>query len=351
MNSMYKEDSFCQKGTLKQLQNLLRRQKVPKDVKKNFRAVNDFIQLLVDSHLIAAALEFFGMDDVHSQPTKNVLPKTMGRSDKLNSINKIVGEFIDKYVLNFESESSSILQVNEHHSGNEQTQQTNAIAEDGVFNYACRLLSYGLLSRNFQDATKEGDGKRTCRIWKFFMLHFKTNGRTKYALEAFNLTAQINATLTPRLAHQLMWNRMCNTKGGKGKNKELDLHNEHINRVFKDDVNTFRSNITVHSINRSGRAIGPMIKIINHFDRELDVKQDAGRHEMPNLNEDFSLVLNELKREEIFRKKPGRQHRSFQNISSDPFTALKKDPSRLQVWLKKRRKIAALDQAMSNLKF
>ena len=61
----------------------------------------------------------------------------------------------------------------------------------------------------------------------FFMLHFKTNGRTKYALEAFNLTAQINALLTPRMAHQLMWNRMYNTKGGKGKNKELDLHNEH----------------------------------------------------------------------------------------------------------------------------
>lgn len=64
--------------------------------------------------------------------------------------------------------------------------------------------------------------------------------RTKYALEAFN---QINALLSPQLAHQLMWNRMCNTKGGKGKNKELDLCNEHINKVL-DDVNTFRSNLT-----------------------------------------------------------------------------------------------------------
>ena len=62
-----------------------------------------------------------------------------------------------------------------------------------------------------------------------------------------------------------MWNRTCNTKGGQGKNKELDLHNEHINIVFKDDTNTFHSNLTEHCIARSGHAIGPMMKIIEHF--------------------------------------------------------------------------------------
>ena len=249
MNNLYKEDSFCQKGTLKQLQNLLQRHKVPKEVKKDFRAVNDFIQLLVDSHIIAAALEFFGMDSLESEPTKNKSPSTLEKSDKLKFIKRTVGRFVDKYVLNFAAESSTILQPSNTQSqtkgqGSRGEEDQKKEADDGVFNYACRLLSYGLLSRDFQDGTKEGDGPRICRLWKFFMLHFKMNGRTKYALEAFNLTAQINALLTPQLAHQLMWNRMCNTKGGKGKNKELDLHNEHINRVFKDDVNTFRSNLT-----------------------------------------------------------------------------------------------------------
>ena len=130
-------------------------------------------------------------------------------------------------------------------------------------------------------------------MWKFFKLHFKTNGRIKYALEAFNLTAQINALLAPRLAHQLMWNRTCNAKGGKGKNKELDLHNEHINRVFKDNVNTFLSHLTEHSIARSGQAIGPMMKVIDHCDKVFNVKQDSGRHEMPNMSKDFKLLLNE----------------------------------------------------------
>lgn len=78
-----------------------------------------------------------------------------------------------------------------------------------------------------------------------------------------------------------------------------------------------------------------MIKVIDHFDQELNIKQDAGRHVLLNLNEDFTLVLKELNREEIFRKRPGRQDKSFQNISSHPFKALKKEPSRLHVKQKK----------------
>ena len=57
-----------------------------------------------------------------------------------------------------------------------QLQKTNYESDDGAYNYASSLLSYGLLSRDFQDATKEEDGKCSCRLWKFLMLHFKTNG-------------------------------------------------------------------------------------------------------------------------------------------------------------------------------
>ena len=69
--------------------------------------------------------------------------------------------------------------------------------------------------RNFEDACHEGDGARLLRCWKVFMLHFKPDDRTKYALEAVNL---VNGFLSPRKAHQLMWNRTCNTKGGAGNN-------------------------------------------------------------------------------------------------------------------------------------
>ena len=42
------------------------------------------------------------------------------------------------------------------------------------------------------------------------MPHFKAAGHTKYALEALRLLMQVNITLSPNLAHQVMWHR-CNT--------------------------------------------------------------------------------------------------------------------------------------------
>lgn len=90
--------------------------------------------------------------------------------------------------------------------------------------------------------------------WKFLLLHFKADIRTKYALEAFHLIAQVKALLTLRVAHQLLWNLVCNPHGGTGKNIPLDLQEEYLNRLIKDDVNTFRENISDHSVNRMGQS-------------------------------------------------------------------------------------------------
>ena len=48
------------------------------------------------------------------------------------------------------------------------------------------------------------------------MPHFIAAGHTKYALDALKLQMQVNATLSPNLAHQVMWNRFVNTRGGGG---------------------------------------------------------------------------------------------------------------------------------------
>lgn len=73
-------------------------------------------------------------------------------------------------LLNFAAESSTILQPSNTQSQRDRDPEVKKIrkkADDGVFNYACRLLSYGLLSRDFQDGTKEGDRPRICRLRKF----------------------------------------------------------------------------------------------------------------------------------------------------------------------------------------
>lgn len=51
-------------------------------------------------------------------------------------------------------------------------------SEDGVYNYACRLMGMNLMATNFHDASRWNDGERTIRCWKF-ILHFKADGRVK----------------------------------------------------------------------------------------------------------------------------------------------------------------------------
>ena len=116
--------------------------------------------------------------------------------------------------------------------------------------YACSVLSDGLLLMEFRDAIHEGDGERLMRCWKLMMTYFFSSGHRKYALEAFNLQAAINATQHefPRLAQDLIQSRFINTHGGAGRNIPTDLFMEHLNRTLKDYMKGLGANISEKAI-------------------------------------------------------------------------------------------------------
>jgi len=326
---------------LKQLANLIGRTNIPQVVKNDFAAAHDFFSLVLDAHIVAAAMNFFNMKQVCDVPRENAFPGNLSAAkdeEKKKYLSLCTRAFISKFAL--------------HHV--QSLDDDSTTCTDGVFEYACSVVGFGLLARNFSDATHEGDGERLIRCWKFFMLHFKADGRTKYAVEAFNLLAQVKATLTPQMAHRLVWNRTCNPKGGEGKNVQLDLHNEHLNRVFKDDINTFRVNISPTSVSRSSQAIGPMMDMLKAVDTTLHVKTPSGRHIGPNIKHDFQLILKVLSDEEVFLTKKNRKHKHFPNFQSDPFLPLKKKPKpykKFHKWLIKRRKAASIQHQIATRVF
>ena len=52
---LYTEDSAADQCTLYQLRNLINRRNVPKDLKEDVNATEDFLQLVTDAHIVAAA--------------------------------------------------------------------------------------------------------------------------------------------------------------------------------------------------------------------------------------------------------------------------------------------------------
>ena len=148
----------------------------------------------------------------------------------------------------------------------------------GVFNYASAVLNDGLMLLEFKDAICEGDGPRIICCWKVFLLYFQYANHKDYRIEAFRLLADINASASPRIAHQLLWSGGVNVHGGKGNNVPLDLHMEHLNRIIKDHVANLGPNVARKSIIQCSKSLSGIMKVLENVDTQLEVKPPSTRH-------------------------------------------------------------------------
>lgn len=154
--------------------------------------------------------------------------------------------------------------------------------EDKVHSYACHLLSIGYFYLTYKDAIKEGDGERVLECWRYLLPVFHNSGRRNYSNEALNFLCQYHHELPPQQAEQLLYSRFVNTKGVKGRNIPLDLHQEHLNRVCKDCVKGLHSNKPKDAIIWCGKALGTLNEILNNFDESNHVASVNGAHHCPS---------------------------------------------------------------------
>lgn len=71
-NQLYSKESEGEKGSLKQIQTTINRTNIPTKVKDDPVAVEDFKDLVLDAHIVAAVIDFFGMTIGTSRPTANI---------------------------------------------------------------------------------------------------------------------------------------------------------------------------------------------------------------------------------------------------------------------------------------
>ena len=205
--------------------------------------------------------------------------------------------------------------------------------DDQINNYARVLCHLGSLALEFSDAWKEGDGERLCRCWRVFLLHFRMNGNTKYAWEALRLQVQL-LSLPPQLSMQIKWNRCVNTHGGLGRNIPCDLHNEHINKLFKEIITNMGANLTDEAMQRAARSVTTLRQMRDNFDKLSGVPVGTSAHSTRPDDSDVLRVASVVMRDDILSKKPGRSHSRFQKISANPLSKLNKE--KLLDWIKRK---------------
>lgn len=206
---------------------------------------------------------------------------------------------------------------------------------DGVHSYARILCHFASLVSLFVDACREGDGERVIRYWKLCMLHFHAERKTKYALEALRLQFQLT-TLQPYLVHQLIWGRFVNTHGGQGRNLSCDLHNEHINHLYKDMICTMGANFTESASTRAARCVSSLERVANGFDRQTGIHLEATAHSRRADEKDVNIVVEVLLKANIMEVVAERYHSKFLDITLNPLERLNRD--KMAQWIKKKAK-------------
>lgn len=301
--------------------NKLNRITLTRDPKKQVDATIDFIYTVVKGHWIACACEVLGIRDVDG-PIK--FPAGIFAADletKWKFVQDIARKVVDRLTL---VESAFI------------TPGEISDTTDTKYNYARVLCHYGSLVMEFRDAWAEGDGERVIRCWRLFLPHFQAAGRTKYSLAAFNVQLQTQVSLSPNTAHQVMWHRFVNSRGGMGNNIPCDLYNEHINKLVKHIIRSQGPNLTDISLQRAAHSVSTLSQITHAFDTHSGVPHGTVAHSTRSDTEDVLKVMNTILKEDILTPNPGRKHNAFKKLHLDPLH--KWDIQKTRDWMKKKKR-------------
>ena len=139
-------------------------------------------------------------------------------------------------------------------------------------------------------------------------------------------------SLPPTLAHQLQWGRFINTKGGMGNNIPCDLHNEHVNRIFKEAIGNMGSNFTEHSTTRVVHSITFPENIAKSMDKQCSVVPDTTAHHTRSSDHDIRQVVKVVCNQQSLTVIPGQYHSNFKSLPTNPIKSL--DWDKMGKWVK-----------------
>ncbi len=307
-------------GSLGYFKSLLNRTPVKKDPKKNVNTSLDFLLTVIKGHLLAAACQILGVTKLDS-PLK--LPPGIQRSSKAQQyefLKTTATQVVEKFTL----------------VGAALTRKKVVETHDGVHNSALVLCLYGALVMEFLDSWAEGDGDRAYRCWCLFLPHFLVHNRRKYALEALRLQFQIQAVLSPHLAHHVLWDRFINTRGGKGRNIPCDLHNEHVNKLIKQVITNMGGNMTDDALKRSARSVSTLQALCHKFDKCSGVPFGTHSHSTRSDVQDVGKVMRTVIDRKLLEVIPGRKHSSFPRTSANPLKSW--DTTKTKEWIEGKKK-------------
>lgn len=317
--ALYNQSSSRDHGTLGHFRSLLSRLSVTSNTKKDVNATVDLLMTVYKGHLLACACKVLGIKKLTDRID---IPDTIFKGSQKQQqayVSIIAAQVVDEMTLI------------------EDAYRTVGVVEsgDGVYNYARILCHFCTLLMDFMDAWAEGDGERIYTGWRLFFPHLYAAHRTKYSLEALRLQFQVQAVLSPHLAHHIKWDRFVNKTGGSGMNIPCDLHNEHVNKLIKEVIQHMGANLTEGALQRVARSVSTLETICKCFDAESGVPIGTHAHSTRSDSEDVEKVMKVVLDNDLLATIPGRKHQKFPNIHGNPLWNW--DRTKMEEWVEKKK--------------
>jgi hypothetical protein len=274
---LYKE-KCTQPGTLAAEKVRLSRDNVHIDVKNHYEACKDLAISFVNSYIVEALCEFFGMDNAGSVPKKIKLPAKNGSAQQKQEWVKLhIGNFVDTMITN-KPLPEPVNATTVHmvpvllSDGTIQLLQlqvptlSTPTEPDLILNYAHNVLELGVLFKELLRATHYPCRKLFLAILKELMILLKGhNFQNKYSLEILRFLFHQYAALYESMALNSFFALFVNTSGKEGKCIPADLVMEHNVRKCKDVLKTMGPNKTVHAIGVRTGAIPGLELVSNNY--------------------------------------------------------------------------------------
>ncbi|XP_072181183.1 uncharacterized protein [Diadema setosum] len=346
---LYDASSAADTGTLYSARNFLQARNVTTNPMDNINAAADLMMKFTTALVLAAALHYFGLEDISAEPTKQRF-NLQEHGNVQQHAEATMSKFVDTYMLPTESEidmdhhewicsscgkkymsrKGLLKHERSKHPGAPGPKDQHPSNQDGVFNYTRCALGMGMLAHDFNDARQMGDGERIIRLYKLLLLHCRAANKPKYSFHILRLLAQVKCFLSPRLAYELTWNRFVNSKGKIGCNVEVDRAMEHRNRIFKESCHGLRGHITQQSVDRVSRSAQIVHDLLTNVDAQISVKKDSAKRQETG-HRDVDALAKILNDEDIFVETAGRKHSKFPDFPVNVLSAL--DISDLHRWI------------------
>lgn len=341
-NVLFNEHSY-EKGTMNSARIKLGRRTVKKDVQHNYDHNKDFFLTFTSSYIIEALCDYFGLEDLKSLPTRNLIGE--------KSAQEVMEHFVRTYVFAENTDATQIVDRSESsvqvipvtvnlpdgssaqlHIHQICQQKTTHHEYDKVKHYGHCVLQLGLLFMDFLDICKTPDRDRMISLMKYLMPVYKTSSNnSKYALECLRFLCHQQSSYIQQEAHRSFYGLFVNNRGKIDSSIPADLQMEHIVKKLKILFQTSGPSNKSESMVKKSKAISGISAICDAYDSASNVIVRAKHHKAKTSQDEEEKVIRELRTVHPFQTVIGREHTKFTDILA-PYHA-KLDQAKYQAWL------------------